>query len=270
MKMKYTFIVLLILPLLFSSCRHAAEPENNDSHQDSDVSLTQEDVPTRIPPTVSSELPPDHPLLLKFSTASMPKKYRYIPQGSDRRDAEALAKREDTIVYKINVSADTAIMVYAVPLDRRDMQWVHTMRETHDINEVVKLCDKRIYFFHTIEDPKASGYYGIPIYVLNKLTGDDYVFWGDAFSISDSYPYFKAVSQLLNAEAFEQLKSELNEAFGIKEIREIICFKDHCDTEFFYYSTDKGEFVFTNFCRREEYSFVSLDEFVEWCYAERN
>lgn len=273
-------ILLLMISTLCTSCQtNNSNPNPGESTGEANADVPQisesSDVCLNETPTVVPE-PPSF-----LSTASMNHKYGYIPVGQDRIDAENILSlwkkstdfktlKERTGTQKIEVSINNALIVYVTPIDRYDMKWVHAWRKNHDIQNVIELCEKRVYFYCTLYNTiTGRNEYRVMIFQLGDFkVWEDVPFWTKEYEITEDTMtpgYYTAMNQLLNPEAFKQLEAELSK-LSVTEIKDILCFVDSYDAEFFYYNTDKGEFVFTNFMYFDDYKFVPMSEFVEWSY----
>lgn len=285
MKSKFLVLVAAGLLLITASCTNSPNSDKNNSSQSStsnqftsSFSGSSYNTTTLAPSSDKEEsLAPysTHPstgllVPIKLSTASIPQKYNYIPVGEDRKLAETILAdfkqiRKNADGIDVPCTLDNACISYFTPHDkgRVAMQWVDILRDTHDIQTLVQKSEKITGFYYSQFDASEDVYkYNLMKYKYQdgELTRCEHV----SIPVNDYNGYINAMNQLFNLESFEQLKNNL----GVKNIKEIICFYDGNNSKpFFYYNTDKGEYVnapHSSLIKNDKGEWVEVDGAGQW------
>jgi hypothetical protein len=297
MKAKLLVLVIVVLVLITTaSCKNNLDEDESSQSTPSSQFTSSSAHPsynTIIPDTTDSTTTPVStdsypsivfPPTITLSTASIPRKYEYIPVGEDRVLAKTIIaewKSNENDTYDsvkeynggrdVKITADNAFITYGMPNDQGNaaMEWVDILRETRDIHALAQKSHKRISYYLSIYDASEDNYK----YAFWRRAEDGHSFTymataDTAIDKGSGYRsgFIKAMNQLFNSECFEQLKIDL----GVKEIKEILYFENVFGESTFYYNTDKGEYVyaFSNYGyeKNDKGIWVEADEIKEWYF----
>ena len=298
MKAKLLGLVIVVLMLIITaSCKNNHdEDESSQSTPSSQFtsSSAQPSYNTIIPDSTENTTTPVStdsypsivfPPTIKLSTASIPRKYEYIPVGEDRVLAKTIIaewKSNENDTYEsvkkynggrdVKITADNAFIVHRVPNDQGNaaMEWVDILRETRDIHALAQKSHKRISYYLSLYDA-SEGNYKYAFWKRAEDSDNSFLCYKTADTAIDEGSgyrrgFVKAMNQLFNSECFEQLKIDL----GAKEIKEIMYFEDIFGTPIFYYKTDKGEYVYAfsnyGYKKNDKGVWVEVDDIKEWYF----